>query len=58
VPHYYQPFIALADQVQQHLVAVGEPEAIGAPPAGRPIDRSAEVSRTFAAAADRHRRSS
>jgi phospholipase C len=58
VPHYYQPFIALADQVQQHLVAVGEPEAIGAPPAGRPIDRSGQISRTFAAAADRHRRSS
>ena len=34
VPTYYLPFIAVADQVQQHLVAVGEPEAIGAPPAG------------------------
>jgi hypothetical protein len=57
-PAYYQPFIALADQVQQHLVAVGEPEAIGAPSTGRPVDRSNQISRTFAAAADRHRRSS
>jgi phospholipase C len=57
-PAYYQPFIALAGQVQQHLVAVGEPEATGAPPTGRPVDRSSQISRTFAAAADRHRRSS
>ena len=58
VPAYYLPFMAVADQVQQHLVAVGEPEAIGAPPAGTPVDRSDQISRTFAAAADRHRRSS
>jgi len=55
VPAYYQPFMALADQVQQHLVAVGEPEAIAAPPSGSPIDRSAQISQTFAEAAHRHR---
>jgi phospholipase C len=58
VPSYYQPFLALAEQVQQHLVAVGEPEAIDAPPTGPPVDRSSQISRTFAAAADRHRHSS
>jgi len=55
VPAYYEPFMALADRVQQHLVAVGEPEATAAPPTGPPIDRSAEISETFAAAAHRHR---
>jgi phospholipase C len=55
VPAYYQPFMALADQVQRHLVAVGEPEAIAAPPAGPPIERSAQISQTFADAAHRHR---
>jgi phospholipase C len=58
VPAYYQPFLALAEQVQQHLVGVGEPEAIDAPPTGRPVDRSSQISRTFAAAAHRHRHSS
>jgi phospholipase C len=56
VPAHYQPFVTLAEQVQQHLVAVGEPEAIGASPSGRPVERSAQISRTFAAAAARHRR--
>jgi phospholipase C len=55
VPAFYQPFMALADGVQRHLVAVGEPEAIAAPPTGPPIDRSAQISQTFAAAAHRHR---
>ena len=54
MPAYYQPFMALADQVQRHLVAVGEPEAIAAPP-GPPIERSAQISQTFADAAHRHR---
>jgi len=56
VPAFYQAFTDLAGQVQQHLVAVGEPEAIGAPPTGGPVERSAQISRTFAAAARRHRR--
>jgi len=55
VPASYQAFTALAEQVQQHLVAVGEPEATGAPPTGGPVERSAQISRTFAAAAHRHR---
>lgn len=55
VPDYYQPYMGLADQVQQHLVAVGEPEAIAAPPTGPPIERSVQISQTFAAAAHRHR---
>lgn len=58
VPAYYRPFLALAEQVQQRLVDVGEPEAIAAAPAGTPAERSAQISRTFAQAAERHRRSS
>jgi hypothetical protein len=57
VPAYYQPFMALAEQVQQHLVAVAEPEAVAAPAAGPPFDRSVQISQTFAQAAARHRRS-
>jgi hypothetical protein len=55
VPAYYQPFMALAERVQQHLVAMAEPEAVAAPPAGRSLDRSVQISRTFAQAAARHR---
>jgi phospholipase C len=55
VPPYYQAFTALAEQVQRHLVAVGEPEAIAAPPTGGAVEQSAQISRTFAAAAHRHR---
>jgi phospholipase C len=56
VPAYYQPFLTLADQVQQHLAAVGEPEVAGVP-AGPAADRGTQITRAFAAAADRHRRS-
>jgi phospholipase C len=56
VPAYYQPFLALADEVQQHLAAVGEPEAAAAP-TGPPADRGTQITQAFAAAADRHRRS-
>jgi phospholipase C len=56
VPEYYESFVALAEKVQEHLVAVGEPEAIGASPSGGPVERSAQISQAFAAAADRHRR--
>jgi phospholipase C len=55
VPPHYQPFILLADWVQQHLAAVGEPEAAGLPADGEPMARSAQISQAFAAAADRHR---
>ena len=54
-PAYYQSFTALAEQVQQHLLAVGEPEAVGAQSADTRVERSRQISRTFAAAADRHR---
>jgi phospholipase C len=54
VPAYYEPFLAQAAQVQQHLAAVGEPE-VAAPVTGPPVARGAEVTREFAAAADRHR---
>ncbi len=55
-PEYYESFIALAEKVQEHLVAVGEPEAIGASPSGGPVERSMQISEAFAAAAGRHRR--
>src|SRR5215472_4750067 len=55
LPPYYQPFIDLADQVQQQLNEVGEPETAGLPPAIGPVTRSEDISRAFAAAAARHR---
>ncbi len=57
VPDHYKPFAALAEQVQQHMVAVGEPEAIASPPTGGPVQQSVQISRTFTAAAGRHRHS-
>jgi phospholipase C len=54
VPDYYQPFLTLAGQVQQHLADVGEPE-MATPVTGPPADRATQVTREFAAAADRHR---
>jgi phospholipase C len=55
VPGYYLPFTELAEEVQQHLAAVGEPEAASPPAGGGPVERGAEISRTFAEAAHRHR---
>jgi phospholipase C len=56
VPGYYQPFLDLAAQVQEHLTAVGEPEVaeIATVPAAL---QGTQVTRAFAAAADRHRES-
>jgi len=54
VPDYYQPFLTLAGQVQQHLADVGEPE-MATPATGPPVDRATEITQEFAAAADRHR---
>jgi len=54
VPAYYEPFLAQAEQVQQHLAAVGEPE-VATPVTGPPVYRGTEITRAFAAAADRHR---
>ena len=54
VPAYYEPFLAQAAQVQQHLAAVGEPE-VATPVTGPPVDRGTQITRAFAVAADRHR---
>jgi phospholipase C len=54
VPAYYQPFLAQAAQVQQRLAAVGEPE-VATPATGAPVEQGAQITRRFAAAADRHR---
>jgi phospholipase C len=56
VPGYYQSFLALAGQVQQHLAAIGEPEVaeIADVPAAL---QGTQVTRAFAAAAERHRES-
>src|SRR5262249_36087720 len=55
-PAYYQSFLTLAGQVQQHLAAVGEPE-VATPATGPAVDRGTQITREFAAAADRHRES-
>ncbi len=54
VPGYYQPFLALAGQVQEHLAAVGEPEVAEITP-GPAAFKGTQVTRAFADAADRHR---
>jgi phospholipase C len=56
VPDYYQPFLTLAGQVQEQLAAIGEPEATE-PPTGPAALQGTQVTRAFAAAADRHRQS-
>ena len=53
-PAYYEPFLAQAAQVQQHLAAVGEPE-VATPVTGPAADRGTQITREFAAAAARHR---
>ena len=56
VPGYYQPFLDLAAQVQDHLTAVGEPEVaeIATVPAAL---QGTQVTQAFADAAGRHRES-
>src|SRR5690348_11328989 len=56
VPGYYQPFLDLAAQVQDHLTSVGEPEVaeIADVPAAL---QGTQVTQAFADAADRHRES-
>ena len=56
MPDYYQPFLALAGQVQEHLTAVGEPEVAKIAP-GPAALKGTQVTRAFALAADRHRQS-
>jgi phospholipase C len=55
VPPYYTSFVKLAQQVNDHLTKVGEPEAGGPLPA-TPAEQAVHVSEVFAKAADRHRR--
>jgi len=54
VPAYYEPFLAQAAQVEQQLAAVGEPE-LATPVTGPAAFRGTQITRAFAAAADRHR---
>ena len=56
VPDYYQPFLALAGQVQEHLAAVGEPEVATIAPGPAALEGT-QVTRAFALAAHRHRES-
>jgi phospholipase C len=56
VPDYYQPFLALAGQVQEHLTAVGEPEVANIT-TGPAALHGTQVTQAFAVAADRHRKS-
>jgi phospholipase C len=56
VPGYYESFLALAGQVQEHLAAVGEPEVAGLPDGPEAL-RGTRVTQAFTAAADRHRQS-
>ncbi|MGH3922960.1 MAG: alkaline phosphatase family protein, partial [Pseudonocardiaceae bacterium] len=54
VPPYYRDFIAQAERVRAHLLAVGEPEvAQGTGPT--PAERAIDITRLFREAADRHR---
>jgi hypothetical protein len=56
MPGYYQPFLDLAGQVQEHLAAVGEPEVAGITP-GPAALQGTQVTQAFAVAAERHRES-
>jgi hypothetical protein len=54
MPHYYRDFVTQAEQVKEHLFAIGEPEAArGTGPA--PIEEAIDVTRLFSEAASRHR---
>jgi phospholipase C len=54
VPPYYRDFIAQAEQVRKHLLAVGEPEAAQeSRPA--PAEKAVDITRLFREAARRHR---
>jgi phospholipase C len=56
MPGYYQPFLDLAAQVQEHLAAVGEPEVADLATGPAALHGTA-VTQAFAAAAHRHRQS-
>jgi phospholipase C len=54
VPDYYREFLKQADQVRKHLEQVQEPE-IATVTAATPIQRGAQTTQAFSAAAHRHR---
>ncbi|HLZ37646.1 MAG TPA: alkaline phosphatase family protein [Mycobacteriales bacterium] len=54
MPDYYQAFVTLAEQVHDHLLSVGEPEAADPLPGAR-VDRATEITNRFSRAAHRHR---
>jgi hypothetical protein len=53
IPSYYDDFIAQAENVREHLLAVGEPEARQEI---RPsVEKVIDITRVFHEAANRHR---
>jgi phospholipase C len=54
IPPYYRDFIAQAQQVEEHLLSVDEPEAAQEMPEA-PIEKTFDVTRIFSEAANRHR---
>jgi len=56
VPDYYQSFLTLAGQVQEHMTAIGEPEVADLATVPEAL-QGRQVTTAFAAAADRHRQS-
>jgi len=56
VPEYFWDFVNQADQVQNRLISVEEPEILAVPTSGTPDPEQAhEVTEAFAEAAHRHR---
>ncbi|MGH3686154.1 MAG: alkaline phosphatase family protein [Pseudonocardiaceae bacterium] len=54
VPQYYRDFVTQAEQVKEHLLAVGEPEATQET-RSTPVGMAIDVTRIFHEAASRHR---
>lgn len=54
IPQYYRDFIAQAEQVEEHLLSVGEPEATQKT-RSTPTEKAIDVTRVFREAASRHR---
>jgi phospholipase C len=54
IPQYYCDFVAQAQQVEEHLLTVGEPEATQ-DTRSTPAEKAIDVTRVFCEAASRHR---
>jgi hypothetical protein len=54
IPQYYRDFVAQAEQVEEHLLGVGEPEATQ-DTRSTPAEKAIDVTRVFREAASRHR---